>query len=839
MTGAFQRINPGDSHLARARTLKSPGQRPQALTKHAIKVIIDPIMTTHSPARRTQRRDTALALGVGLFLFAVYLLSYRGGFHSVDEVSMFAVTESLVKFGRLNTDQIAWTQWATSQREAQGFFGVDGHVYSKKGLAMSLAMAPLYWLGLVTPGLGMLQTASLLNPILTAITAGLLFRLVRRLGYDERVSIGVALLYGLATIAWVYSKYLFSEPLSGALLLATAYLLVAFRREGDNWRVALAGLLAGLAVATRANNLFLVPIFGLYLVAGSREQRAGGKQQTADQRPATDDSRQTTAGTGISQPPTPWFSTPYSLLPAACFLLGLVPPALLLMGYNWVRAGNPLQTGYDLSIFSPNLLPGLYKLLFSPLRGLFIYSPLLVLSLPGLAWLWRRGRAETALVVGVSGVTVLLFSAWTSGEGLSWGSRFLVPVVPLLCLPLAPPLDRALAGAKVLAGSLLAFGILSFAIQLLGVAINPWVYLGQLQANLGGEFFLENTPALTDFRYTQIIGQLRSWALTNSDVLWWQPWGFDGLSLGAMVVLVGLSGTWLWCSLRQENTPRSLLFGPYLLTILAALTSLFVLGRAYRSDRQFGPPNDGYTRALATVAAQAGPGETIISVAPYHYHVPMNRFKARVPIVGFAQALPPLTPSAESLLQKATTGGTKTWFVVAGLPPADPANGVELWLAGHTFKAGDEWYGDDFRLAVYGTTPPDVDLPVGARLGDGIALSHVRTRPVAHPGEVLPLRLTWRTLAPPTGDYVVFAQLLDSGGNLVAQRDERPLAGYRPTHTWGAGQTIDDRAGLLLPTDLSPGDYRLIVGMYDPGTGERLSLSTGGDFVDLGTVTIR
>ena len=100
-------------------------------------------------SKNTRRR---LALALGLFLFSVYLFTYRGGFHSVDEVSIFAVTESLAKFGRFNTDQIAWTQWTTSQAEAQGFFGVGGHVYSKKGLALSLAQAPLYWLAFCGAG---------------------------------------------------------------------------------------------------------------------------------------------------------------------------------------------------------------------------------------------------------------------------------------------------------------------------------------------------------------------------------------------------------------------------------------------------------------------------------------------------------------------------------------------------------------------------------------------------------------------------------------------------------------------------------------------------------------
>ena len=123
---------------------------------------------------RVKRNRRMLALSVGLFLFAVCLLAYRGGFHSVDEVAIYAVTENLAKFGKFNIDQIAWIQWTTTQAEAQGFFGVDGHVYSKKGLALSLAQTPLYWLALILPGIGMLQTVSLLNAIITA--SGILSR---------------------------------------------------------------------------------------------------------------------------------------------------------------------------------------------------------------------------------------------------------------------------------------------------------------------------------------------------------------------------------------------------------------------------------------------------------------------------------------------------------------------------------------------------------------------------------------------------------------------------------------------------------------------------------------
>ena len=213
-----------------------------------------------------KNKRRTLGFSVGLFLLAVYLFTYRGGFHSIDEVSIFAVTESLVKFGRFNTDQIAWTQWTTSQAEAQGFFGQDGHVYSKKGLALSLAQAPLYWLALYLPDVGMLQTVSLLNAFITAATGLLISMFLERLSFSTITAVIVSLTFGLATIAFVYAKYLFSEPLAGLLLLLAAYMLFTYRQEGGLRHVAIAGLAAGLAVLTRANNLFLLPIFGLYLL---------------------------------------------------------------------------------------------------------------------------------------------------------------------------------------------------------------------------------------------------------------------------------------------------------------------------------------------------------------------------------------------------------------------------------------------------------------------------------------------------------------------------------------------------------------------------------------------
>ncbi|MBI1881202.1 MAG: phospholipid carrier-dependent glycosyltransferase, partial [Chloroflexi bacterium] len=286
-----------------------------------------------------KNKRRTLGLHLGLFLLAIYLLIYRGGFHSVDEVSIFAVTESLVKFARFNTDQIAWTQWTTSQAEAQGFFGQDGHVYSKKGLALSLAQAPLYWLALYLPGVGMLQSVSLLNALITAAMGLLIFMFVERLGFSSLTAIVVSLIFGLATIAFVYAKYLFSEPLAGFLLLLAAYMLFIYRQEDGLRHVAIAGLAAGLAVLTRANNLFLLPLFGLYLlwILYKEARRRGGE--------------------AVSHSASPPHRVIWSFLPPlATFALAVIFTGVILMTYNTLRSGNPLRTGYDLTLFSPNIL---------------------------------------------------------------------------------------------------------------------------------------------------------------------------------------------------------------------------------------------------------------------------------------------------------------------------------------------------------------------------------------------------------------------------------------------------------------------------------------------------
>ncbi len=67
-----------------------------------------------------------MVLVFGLLL-AIYTMSQSSKFHVVDEVSLFAVTESIGLRGEMDTNAIAWTQWVNSPGE------VLGAVWARRG----------------------------------------------------------------------------------------------------------------------------------------------------------------------------------------------------------------------------------------------------------------------------------------------------------------------------------------------------------------------------------------------------------------------------------------------------------------------------------------------------------------------------------------------------------------------------------------------------------------------------------------------------------------------------------------------------------------------------------
>ena len=90
------------------------------------------------------------------------------------------------------------------------------------------------------------------------------------------------------------------------------------------------------------------------------------------------------------------------------------------------------------------------------------------------------------------------------------------------------------------------------------------------------------------------------------------------------------------------------------------------------------------------------------------------------------------------------------------------------------------------------------------------------------PGGTLPVQLRWKSLADVTEDYTVFLQVLNDQDQIVGQVDAWPMQGTYPTGDWQPGEVVDDPYEIQLAGYLSPGNYRLQVGLYLLATLRRL-----------------
>ncbi len=135
---------------------------------------------------------------------------------------------------------------------------------------------------------------------------------------------------------------------------------------------------------------------------------------------------------------------------------------------------------------------------------------------------------------------------------------------------------------------------------------------------------------------------------------------------------------------------------------------------------------------------------------------------------------------------------------------------------------------------------PQATHPLLVDLADGVSLAGYDLSPSsAIPGETITLTLYWQAREAPSVDYQVFVHLIGDEPESVAQGDGPPLMGDYPTTMWAAGEIIADPHLAALPVDLPPGEYRLVVGMYDLQTMARLPrLDGAGDSIEIPTVVV-
>jgi hypothetical protein len=402
----------------------------------------------HAAAKAGSTARTAL--WIGLFALLVYCASGGGRVVGSDEVTMLELSRGMLQ-GHV------WVPTGATLR------GPDGREYTKNAAAQAVLALPLVAVseaGARAAGLDPARArlavrfgASFFNALVTALMLAACYAAARALGASRRAALLATLLLGFATPTWVYAKSFMAEPLEAlGLLLALhgASLAGTTPRPRGPRPEHLAALGACVAISAK---LSMLPLACACLLPG------------------------------IAAPRRAWV---WPLVGIAAALAGHA-------AYDVARFGTPFETGYGAqatpAAYTTPLLVGLYGLLLSSGKGLAWFAPA--------AWLvpaaWRellrdgrrgegvlarfglgtpRGRAAWG-AIAASIVALLLYARFQhwAGDG-SYGPRYLVPLLPLLLVCVAPwlaPLRKAIPrGRARLALVLLAIGV---CVQVGGVAI--------------------------------------------------------------------------------------------------------------------------------------------------------------------------------------------------------------------------------------------------------------------------------------------------------------------------------------------------------------------------------
>lgn len=387
----------------------------------------------------------------------IYSLFNYGGIRSPDSEIVFRTTESLVLRNDFSVPEaINWRNFGLApgkDSKLYSIFGPGESVLAVPLLALAIYMeksepiidsalipvsflvpvdnevAGVYFIeGKRPPNLNgqyVRFIVSFFNSFIGALSAVFFYYVLLGITKSKIISFYTAFLYSFGSLIFSYTGTFFSEPLCTMFMILSFLFIIKnettyekIRYTGKNYFYS--GLFLGLAIATHISAVLSVPFFYMFIMGQIAREKFILKRF--------------------------WNSSLY-------FTLGLIIFCGLLLYYNYARFGNIFETGrsatnYHYAIYS-NPLSGLYGLLFSPGKGLFIYSPIVFLSII----FWKSfHRTYPHLSIAILGMILIrLFfiasrSDWHGGFCL--GPRYFVIIMPFLLIPVALGIKNILLGKK-------------------------------------------------------------------------------------------------------------------------------------------------------------------------------------------------------------------------------------------------------------------------------------------------------------------------------------------------------------------------------------------------------
>lgn len=369
-------------------------------------------------------RNNKLEITLFFVLFLSFAYFYQGG--GANQNARLGQMRAVVEQGQLHFGGV--------RVPTHDIVNVEGKNYPNKAPGMSLVGVGPYYLisrlkgtltGLFSEDFYHLFSCWLVGVLIVGLPCALggvvFFRLLGLFHPAIAPRLISTLALFLGTSAFAYSTVIYGHMVSSVLTVISFYLLLKYLvLEPDAPRgslfIFLSGLAGGWAVVTEYPSAAIVTLLSVYCLVrgfgrtGSRAFRFG------------------------------WF------------LAGLILPAGVLIGYNYLVFHNPFYIAYFdkraaahsaykdgplLGFQTRKLMEALYQTSFGPFRGFFHLSPFLILLLPGGFYLAREKGSRSLLpilIVLISGYFFIntLYPYYYGGK--AFGPRHAMEMLPYMVL---------------------------------------------------------------------------------------------------------------------------------------------------------------------------------------------------------------------------------------------------------------------------------------------------------------------------------------------------------------------------------------------------------------------
>jgi hypothetical protein len=434
----------------------------------------DAITAVASEAGPREPGRLRTSLLIGLVSLLLYNVNGRG-ITAGDTYPARYLPFAIVQYHTISLNPVAKV---TAQGRGAGAFWMlprpDGRIISLYPVVVPLLVAPLY-----VPAAGYLRYTGwtdgrldhlarimekLSSSLIASLSVSLLYLLLRRRA-RALVALLLTVAYAFGTTTWVISSQALWQHGMAALLVIGVLLLLTGASTAP--RAIAAGLLCGLIAANRPPDAVLAAALGIYgLLRLGRRHRV--------------------------------LFVAASALPLAAVVL-----------YNFNVAGNVLG-GYGLlgkaAFFSHAMLPGVAGLLFSPARGLFVFSPFLLFLVLAIRYV-PRSREERILSVAMIAAVAIQIMVYAKADwrgGLSWGPRYMTDLLPFLIWMLVPVVSTLRGVARI--GFHVAVG-LSILIEAIGAfCYSPSFDIPIFAADRPGHYDVRGT---WNWQYAPFLTSLR------------------------------------------------------------------------------------------------------------------------------------------------------------------------------------------------------------------------------------------------------------------------------------------------------------------------------------------